>query len=60
VHYVPIQLDLSDLHDVLIFFRGDGNGEGGHDDLARRIAMQGREWSQTFWRREDVVAYFFR
>jgi len=60
VHYVPIQIDLSDLHDSLLFFRGDGNGEGGHDNLARKIAMAGREWSRTFWRKEDLIAYLFR
>ncbi|KAF9038445.1 glycosyl transferase family 90-domain-containing protein [Panaeolus papilionaceus] len=60
VHYVPVQLDLSDLYDALFFFRGDGNGYGAHDDLARKIAVAGREWSKTFWRQEDLVAYFFR
>ncbi|TFK31626.1 glycosyl transferase family 90-domain-containing protein [Crucibulum laeve] len=60
VHYVPIQLDLSDLHDALFFFRGDPCGEGAHEDLGRKIAEAGREWSRTFWRREDLVAYFFR
>ncbi|PFH51623.1 glycosyltransferase family 90 protein [Amanita thiersii Skay4041] len=60
VHYVPIQVDLSDLHDALIFFRGDGNGEGAHEDMARKIAIAGREWSKTFWRREDLTAYFLR
>lgn len=60
VHYVPIQLDLSDLYDALAFFRGDGNGDGAHEDLARNIAKAGRQWSKTFWRREDLVAYFFR
>jgi hypothetical protein len=44
----------------LLFFRGDGNGEGGHDNLARKIAMAGREWSRTFWRKEDLIAYLFR
>ncbi|TEB27987.1 hypothetical protein FA13DRAFT_1736176 [Coprinellus micaceus] len=38
VHYVPVQMDLSDL----------------------RIAERGREWSLGMWRREDLVAYFFR
>lgn len=60
VHYVPVQVDLSDLHDSLIFFRGDGNGEGSHEDLGKKIAMAGREWSLKFWRREDINAYFFR
>ncbi|KAJ7596234.1 glycosyl transferase family 90-domain-containing protein [Mycena floridula] len=60
LHYVPVQLDLSDLHDALVFFRGDINGKGAHEDLARKIAKEGRQWSKTFWRREDLVAYFFR
>ncbi|KAF9267963.1 hypothetical protein L218DRAFT_995514 [Marasmius fiardii PR-910] len=60
LHYVPVQVDMSDLYDAFVFFRGDSNGKGSHDELARKIARQGREWSRTFWRREDMVAYFFR
>ncbi|KAF8880624.1 glycosyltransferase family 90 protein [Infundibulicybe gibba] len=60
VHYVPVQIDLSDLYDSLLFFRGDLNGENAHDDLAKRIAYAGREWSQKFWRKEDLTAYMFR
>ncbi|KAF7313801.1 hypothetical protein HMN09_00537400 [Mycena chlorophos] len=60
VHYVPVQLDLSDLHDVVVFFRGDASGLGAHEDLARRIAEAGRTWSKRFWRREDLIAYFYR
>ena len=53
-HYVPIKADLTDLYDVLTFFRG------GHDDMAKEIAMAGKEWSKSFWRKEDMVAYQFR
>ncbi|KAJ3886481.1 glycosyl transferase family 90-domain-containing protein [Lentinula edodes] len=60
VHYIPVQVDLSDLYDSLIFFRGDSNGEGAHEELARQIALQGREWSKKYWRREDIIAYFYR
>ncbi|CAK5262218.1 unnamed protein product [Mycena citricolor] len=60
LHYVPVQLDLSDLHDALTFFRGDAGGVGSHEELAHRIAVAGRIWSKTFWRREDLVAYFYR
>jgi hypothetical protein len=60
VHYVPVQMDLSDLYDSLLFFRGDLNGEGAHEDMARNIAKAGREWSKTFWREEDMTAYMFR
>ncbi|KAJ7770941.1 glycosyl transferase family 90-domain-containing protein [Mycena maculata] len=60
VHYIPVQLDLSDLHDALVFFRGDETGAGAHEDLARKIAAAGRVWSKTFWRKEDMHAYFYR
>ena len=60
VHYIPIQVDLSDLHDVLFFFRGDANGDSGHEYFARKIASAGRQWSKRFWRKEDLVSYFFR
>ncbi|KAK1231220.1 hypothetical protein PQX77_005665 [Marasmius sp. AFHP31] len=76
VHYVPVQVDLSDLWSVFLFFRGvmnthegesgtDGSqyasgGGGAHDELAKKIGDDGYEWSRTFWRREDMVAYNFR
>ncbi len=60
VHYVPIQIDYSDLYDVLTFFRGDFAGENAHDDLARKIGEGGKAWSEQFWRMEDMTAYMFR
>ena len=54
VHYVPIKPDLTDLYDVMLFFRT------GHDDLAKKIATEGKTWSKTFWRKEDMVSYQFR
>ncbi|KAJ6578679.1 hypothetical protein DFH09DRAFT_913978, partial [Mycena vulgaris] len=48
-------LGLSDLHDALVFFRGDLSGAGAHDVLARKIAAAGRDRSKTFWRKEDMV-----
>ncbi|KAJ8085873.1 hypothetical protein PM082_004692 [Marasmius tenuissimus] len=36
-------------------------GTGAHDELAKKIGDDGyAEWSKTFWRREDIVAYNFR
>ncbi|KAG2123705.1 glycosyltransferase family 90 protein [Suillus cothurnatus] len=60
VHYIPIQIDYSDLYDALIFFRGDPSGHGAHEDLANKIAGRAREWSLKFWRKEDMVAYLYR
>ncbi|KAJ7474737.1 glycosyl transferase family 90-domain-containing protein [Mycena latifolia] len=60
VHYVPIQNSYADLLDALVFFRGDPSGANAHDDMARRIAGAGREWSRRYWRKEDLVAYMYR
>ncbi|KAK7441565.1 hypothetical protein VKT23_020797 [Stygiomarasmius scandens] len=61
LHFVPVQVDFSDLWDAFLFFRGDLNsGAGGHDDLAREIGLAGKEWSEKYWRWEDMVAYNFR
>lgn len=57
VHYVPIQVDYSDLHDVLLFFRTDKYGE---DGLAQQIAEEGRRWADTHWQRVDMAAYVAR
>ena len=60
VHYVPVQLDYSDLVDSLVFFAGDMSGEGAHEEMAKKIAESGRDWVHAYWREEDVTAYMFR
>ncbi len=60
MHYIPIQVDYSDLYDALTFFRGNLDGGDTHDDLARKIAEAGKAWSENFWRKEDITAYMFR
>ena len=60
VHYVPVKTDLTDLYDIMTFFRGDESGNSGHDDMAKEIAGAGKVWSKTFWRKEDMTAYMFR
>ncbi|WVR08430.1 hypothetical protein IAU60_005485 [Kwoniella sp. DSM 27419] len=60
VHYVPIQMDYSDLYDALVFFQGDLYGANGEPLLAKDIAQAGREWSNTHWRQVDMTAYMFR
>lgn len=60
LHYVPIQVDYSDLLDTLYFFRGDPSGHGAHPELAKKIAESGRQWSLDHWRKPDLTAYMFR
>lgn len=59
-HYVPVNIDLSDLYDSLTFFRGDLYGQDAHYELAAEIALAGRDWAKSFWREEDMAAYMFR
>ncbi len=60
MHYVPVKYDFTDLYDIMTFFRGDDHGNYSHDDLAESIASEGKRWSKSFWRWEDMVAYSFR
>lgn len=60
VHYIPVQIDYSDLYDTLTFFRGNLDGEDAHEDMAKKIGEAGKAWSLEFWRREDMTAYMFR
>lgn len=60
VHYVPIKVDYSDLHDVMAFFIGNPDGEGAHDSMAARIGQAGKDFAKKHWRREDMQAYMFR
>ncbi|WVQ96174.1 hypothetical protein IAU59_003277 [Kwoniella sp. CBS 9459] len=71
VHYVPIQMDYSDLYDAMAFFQGESqpstsesdsvsSSSRGESALAREIAQAGREWARTHWRKEDLIAYTFR
>ncbi|GFZ52387.1 hypothetical protein JCM24511_10160 [Saitozyma sp. JCM 24511] len=60
VHYVPIQLDYSDLYDVIAFFRGDITDQGGESALAKEIAEAGKAWARANWRQADMTAYMFR
>ncbi|WWD17085.1 beta-1,2-xylosyltransferase 1 [Kwoniella shandongensis] len=58
--YVPSKMDYSDLFSIMSFFRGTPSGKGGHDEVARRIALNGQCWVERTWRREDLQIYMFR
>lgn len=67
VHYIPIKVDYSDLYDVMVFFLGDQSDDPnlkefkkGHDELAEKIATDGKTWAAEHWRRQDMAAYMFR
>ncbi|KAM0753101.1 hypothetical protein T439DRAFT_378824 [Meredithblackwellia eburnea MCA 4105] len=60
VHYIPVKVDYTDLFDIMAFFSGDLDGKNAHEDLAKAIARQGKEYTAKHWRYQDMEAYFFR
>ncbi|KAK4056641.1 hypothetical protein OIO90_002193 [Microbotryomycetes sp. JL221] len=60
VHYVPVKVDYSDLYDIMTFFRGSPDGKNDHDELGRKIGLQGKQWAQDHWREQDMASYMFR
>lgn len=58
--YVPVKNDYSDLHDIAAYFMGTPDGQHDHDAAAERIAHNGKKWTETHWREEDMAAYQFR
>ncbi|GAA5862713.1 hypothetical protein JCM8547_003522 [Rhodosporidiobolus lusitaniae] len=60
VHYVPISTDLSDLWTVMAFFKGDAEGKGSHDAMAKEIASEGKRWAENHWRFVDMEIYMYR
>lgn len=55
-----VQVDYSDMWDIMAFFRGGLNGEHSHDDLGKEIAIAGKEWVKQCYRWADLEAYQFR
>lgn len=63
VHVVPMDNRFMDFFGIMQYFVGYEGLEGrieGHDDAARRIADQGKEWADKVLRREDMQIYVLR
>jgi hypothetical protein len=48
-----------DIYDILDYFIGY-EGYEHHDDMAERIALEGREWMELVGRRVDMKIYVWR
>ena len=40
----------------MAFFRGGLRGEGAHDELAKEIALAGKEWAEKYYVRAHTSA----
>jgi hypothetical protein len=56
--YIPVKVDYTDLYDIMAFFVGGPDGKNGHDQLGKKIAMQGQEWAKYHWREVDMQGQF--
>ena len=69
-HFVPMDNRFHDFYGIMEFFRGfDGVGHAeagpseaveGHDAMAEKIALEGREWANQVLRKEDMAVYVLR
>lgn len=54
--YIPLKVDYTDLFDIMAFFTGDLDGRNAHDELAKQIADNGKDYATRFWRYADMEA----
>jgi hypothetical protein len=60
-HFVPMDNTFIDLYGIMEYFVGNSLiGLGGHDDVAKNIALDGKSWAETVLRPEDMSIYVFR
>ncbi|KAH9905578.1 glycosyltransferase family 90 protein [Xylariomycetidae sp. FL2044] len=59
-HFVPMDNRFGDYYGIMEYFMGYENAVPGHDEAARRIAMDGKEWAEKVLRKEDMQIYIFR
>jgi hypothetical protein len=48
-----------DIYGIMEYFLGY-KGHGGHDSVARTIALNGKSWSERVLRKEDMQIYTYR
>ena len=53
-HFVPMDNTYIDIYGIMAYFLG------GRDETAKQIAMEGKKWTETVLRREDMQIYVFR
>lgn len=60
-HFVPMDNTFIDIYGIMEYFVGNKLlGLGGHDEEAKRIALEGKEWAERVLRKEDMSIYVFR
>lgn len=61
IHFVPMDNTFVDIYGIMEYFLGNDKVEKeGHDDVAKEIALTGKQWAEKVLRREDMQIYVFR
>lgn len=60
-HFVPMDNTFIDIYGIMEYFIGNEKvGLAGHDEVAEKIAVEGKAWAEKVLRREDMQIYVFR
>ncbi|TGJ81259.1 hypothetical protein E0Z10_g7504 [Xylaria hypoxylon] len=59
-HFVPMDNRFADFYGIMEYFLGYGKVRRGHDDAAKKIAMDGKAWAESVLRKEDMQIYVLR
>ena len=61
VHFIPMDNTFQDLYGIMEYLLGNSAmGVEGHDDVAEKIAEQGRKWAEKVLRKDDMRVYVLR
>ncbi|KAL5601485.1 hypothetical protein BROUX41_002538 [Berkeleyomyces rouxiae] len=58
-HFVPMDNRFGEYYSIMEYFVGAGN-KIAHDDVAKKIALDGQEWARRVLRKEDMQIYVLR
>ncbi|KKF94640.1 Beta-1 2-xylosyltransferase 1 [Ceratocystis platani] len=58
-HFVPMDNRFGDYYAIMEYFLGAGN-KPSHDDVAKKIALDGQDWAKRVLRKEDMQIYVSR
>jgi hypothetical protein len=59
-HFVPMDNRFGDYYGIMEYFLGYEDVHPGHDNEAKKIAMDGKDWAEKVLRKEDMQIYVLR
>lgn len=59
-HFVPMDNRFQDYYGIMEYFLGYEDSVPSHDDVAEKIAMDGKAWAEKVLRKEDMQIYVLR